>query len=144
MAESNNNVEKLNLHGLSTEDYVRAEAMLTVEQKAALATRLAAGLNATDGNPEQAESAEAILRLIIWNGEPSVVETLAHAAASNPNTPHSVAWALANDDEAAAKPILTASKVLSDEDLVAIVEVTDNFAKMGAIAVLKIRLTRLA
>ena len=102
MGDPGDNIEKLNLHGLSTEDYIKAEALLSVEQKSALAVRLATGLNARDANIEDSASAEAILRLIIWNAEASVVESMAHAAAANPNTPHSLAWALANDDEAAA------------------------------------------
>ena len=63
-----------------------------------------------------------------------IVEAMAQAAAENPNTPRSIAWALANDDEAAAAPILKASLALSDVDLVAIVEATENPSKMIAIA----------
>ena len=135
MADPSDDDEKLNLHGLSTADYIKAEALLSVDQKSALAVRLATGLNARDANIDDSASAEAILRLIIWNAEPAVVESMAQAAADNPNTPHSLAWALANDDEAAAMPILAVSIALSDDDLVAIVSSTQSFAKMGAIAV---------
>src|SRR5437868_4399893 len=122
---------ELTLQSLTTADFLKAEAQLSVEQKSALAAGLAGALN-TSG--EEFAEAEAILRLIIWNAEPQVIEAMSLAAAGNPNTPHDVAWALANDDEAAATPILRASIVLSETELVAIVETTGSFSKMGAIA----------
>ena len=122
-----------NLRGLSTADYLKAESKLTIEEKSALATGLASALNAHSGEAHFTE-AEAILRLLIWNAEPHVVEAVGKAVASNPNAPKSIAWALANDDEAAALPILEACAALSDDDLLAIVEESGNFSKMGAIA----------
>lgn len=122
----------LNLQGLNTDDYLKAEVKLSVEEKAALATYLAAGLKSDGG--KSFTQAEAILRLMTWNGEPRVVEAMAKAAAANPNTPHSIAWALANDDEAAATIILEACAALSDADLVSIVQNSDNAVKMRAIA----------
>ena len=80
------------------------------------------------------ENAEAILRLLIWSDEKRVVESLAQAAAGNPGTPRNLAWALANDDEAVALPILAAAVSLSDADLISIVESANSVAKMGAIA----------
>jgi uncharacterized protein (DUF2336 family) len=124
----------LTLRGLKAADYLKAESKLTVEQKAALASHLAAALGADGGDADEHANAEAILRLIVWNAEPPVVEATARAAARNPNTPRSLAWALANDDEAAAGPILEASTALSDDDLVAIVELAQSTSKMIAIA----------
>lgn len=127
-------MELNNLRDLNTADYLKAESKLTVEEKAALATGLASALNAQAGDQAHFTEAEAILRLLIWNAEPRVVEAVGKAVATNPNAPKSLAWALANDDEAAALPILEACAVLSDDDLVAIVEASENFSKMGAIA----------
>ena len=124
----------LGLHGLSTEDYLKAEALLPLEQKAALAARIASIINAADGGTEASEQGESILRLIIWNAEPAVILAAAQAVAANPNSPRSVAWALANDDDDAAKVVLEASGALGDEDLVAIVESSGNATKMTAIA----------
>ena len=129
-----NGPQSLSLHGLNTEDYLKAEALLSVEQKAALAARLAAIINAADANPDASEQGESILRLIIWNAEPTVVLAAAEAVAANPNSPRSLAWALANDDEEAATVVLKASLALADEDLVAIVQSCENAAKMTAIA----------
>ena len=122
-----------NLRDLSTADYLKAEAKLSVEEKSALAMGLASALNSHSGDAHFTE-AEAILRLLIWNAEARVVETVGKAVAGNPKAPRSLAWALANDDEAAALPILEACAVLSDDDLMAIVEGSENFSKMGAIA----------
>ncbi len=113
---------------------MKVEPLLSGEQKTALAVRLAAALNGNEASADESAQAEAILRLIIWNGESDITESLAQAAAGNPNTPHSLAWALANDDDRAATPILAAASALSDADLVAIIETTDSFTKMGAIA----------
>lgn len=126
--------QSFSLHGLNTEDYLKAEALLSVEQKAALASRLAAIINASDANPDASEQGESILRLIIWNAEPTVVLAAAEAVAANPNSPRILAWALANDDEEAATVVLKASLALADEDLVAIVQSCENAAKMTAIA----------
>src|SRR5581483_1717857 len=125
---------KWSLQGLSTAAYLKAEASLPAQHKAALATHLAAALNASSDDPADVAEAESILRLIIWNNEGSVVESIARAAANNPNMPNSLAWALANDDETVAMPVLESSAVLSDTDLIAIVEASGSSAKMGAIA----------
>jgi len=132
--DSGSELAKWSMQGLSTAAYVKAEPLLPAEHKAALAMHLAAALNAPGDDPADVADAESILRLVIWNNEGSVVESIARAAANNPNMPNSLAWALANDDEAVAMPILEGSASLSDTDLIAIVEAADNAAKMGAIA----------
>lgn len=116
---------------LTTADYLAAEAKLTPEEKAVLAGHLAATLDA--GGKDFAE-AEAVLRLMTWNAEPRVIEAMAKAAATNPNTPRSIAWALANDDETAATLVLEACASLADADLVSLVQSGGNTGKMRAIA----------
>ncbi|MGE3335631.1 MAG: DUF2336 domain-containing protein [Rhodospirillaceae bacterium] len=128
-------ISEMQLHDLSTADYLKVEASLSHEQKVALATHLARTLPPPEGTDGHfSTEAEAILRLLIWNAEPSVVEATALAAALNPNTSRSLAWALANDDEAAAVPILAQCVSLGDADLVCIVENCQNFVKMNSIA----------
>lgn len=117
---------------LTTADYLGAEAKLTAEEKAVLAGHLAASLGAT-ASKDFAE-AEAVLRLMTWNAEPRVIEAMAKAAAGNPNTPRSVAWALANDDETAAAMVLEACASLADGDLVSLVQTGTATSKMCAIA----------
>ncbi|MBX7199963.1 MAG: DUF2336 domain-containing protein [Rhodospirillaceae bacterium] len=119
-------------HGLTTADYLAAEAKLTAEEKAALASHLAASLGAT-ASKDFAE-AEAVLRLMTWNAEPRVIDAMAKAAAVNPNTPRSIAWALANDDENAAAMVLEMCASLADDDLVSLVQAGSASRKMCAIA----------
>jgi len=125
---------KLSLQGLNTAAYLKAEPQLPAEHRATFATHLAAALNAPGDDPADVAEAESILRVIIWNTEGSVVESIAQAAASNPHMTNSLAWAMANDDEAVATPILQSSHALSDSELTSIVETTESFSKMGAIA----------
>lgn len=126
----------LKSRGPSTVDYLAAEAKLTPEEKAVLASHLAAGLGGAGAaaGGEAFVEAEAVLRLMTWNAEPRVVEAMARAAAANPHTPRSLAWALANDDEAAATLVLEACAALSDADLVSLVQGGENAAKICAIA----------
>ncbi|MEQ9449342.1 MAG: DUF2336 domain-containing protein, partial [Rhodospirillaceae bacterium] len=121
-----------NLQDLSPAVYLKAESKLTIEQKSALAVHLAAQLK-SDGKGLSVQ-AETLLRLIAWHAEAPVAETMAKAVAKNESAPRSIAWALANDDDAAAKIVLEACKALSDEDLISIVETSGNQVKMGAIA----------
>ena len=125
---------ELSLQGLKTGDFLRAEARLTLEEKSGLATHLAASLDPDRLSKEDFANAEAILRLLVWNSESHVVEVLARVAAANPHIPKSIAWALANDDETPAAAILEASLVLTDADLIAIVETCESSSKMSAIA----------
>lgn len=117
---------------LTTADYLAAEAKLTAEEKAALASHLAASLGATAS--KNFAEAEAVLRLMTWNAEPRVIEAMAKAAAGNPNTPRSIAWALANDDETAAAMVLEMCASLADDDLVSLVQSGSASSKMCAIA----------
>lgn len=120
-------------------DYLKVEPRLTVEQKTALAGHLAASLNAEgpdgrNGRTEDFVQAESILRLLAWNGEPPIVDAMARAAALNPHTPRSLAWALANEDDVAAERVLEVAGALSDADLVSIVQSSPNLAKLQAVA----------
>ena len=127
-------ISALNPQGLTMADYLKAEPRLSVEQKAGLASYLATGLNAQGSSAEDFAQAESILRMLAWNAEPPIVDAMARAAAANPNTPGSLAWALANEDDVAAERVLEVAGALSDADLVSIVESSSNQAKLGAIA----------
>ncbi len=124
----------LNLQGLTMADYLKAEPRLTIEQKTALASYLATGLNTQKGSAEDFAQAESILRLLVWNAEPPIVDAMARAAAANPHTPRSLAWALANEDDVAAERVLEVSRALSDADLMSIVQSSPNLAKLSAVA----------
>ena len=65
--------------------------------------------------------AEAVLELLVRDVEKKVRQALAEAAAASSNLPHGIARRLARDDLEVARPILTHSPVLSDDDLAEIV-----------------------
>jgi uncharacterized protein (DUF2336 family) len=65
--------------------------------------------------------AEAVLKLLARDAEPKVRQALAEAAATAAKLPHEIALRLARDEIEVARPILTHSPMLSDEDLAEIV-----------------------
>jgi uncharacterized protein (DUF2336 family) len=64
--------------------------------------------------------AEAVLQLLVRDGEPKVRRALAEALAASSNLPDAVARHLAGDDPEVARRILEQSPALSDDDLAAI------------------------
>lgn len=77
--------------------------------------------------------AQDIVRSLASDVERRVRENLAKAVRASSDLPHDVAMTLANDVAAVATPILTSSSVLSDADLLAVVEAGDT-AKQLAVA----------
>ena len=65
--------------------------------------------------------AESVLELLVRDAERKVRQALAEGAAASASLPHGVARRLARDDLDVARPILTHSPVLSDDDLAEIV-----------------------
>ncbi|MGH6899188.1 MAG: DUF2336 domain-containing protein [Geminicoccaceae bacterium] len=65
--------------------------------------------------------AEAVLQLLVRDGEPKVRQALAEAVAASSSLPGAVAARLAGDDLDVARPILELSPVLNDDDLAKIV-----------------------
>jgi uncharacterized protein (DUF2336 family) len=65
--------------------------------------------------------AQAVLELLARDAEKTVRQAVAEAAAASANLPPGIARRLASDDLEVARPILTYSPVLTDDDLVEIV-----------------------
>jgi uncharacterized protein (DUF2336 family) len=65
--------------------------------------------------------AQAVLELLARDADKTVRQALAEAAAASANLPQGLATRLANDELEVARPILTHSPVLTDDDLVEIV-----------------------
>jgi uncharacterized protein (DUF2336 family) len=76
--------------------------------------------------------AEALLALLVKDVETSVRQALAEAAAGSANLPHDIARRLACDDLEVARPVLTRSPVLTEDDLTEIVRTR---ARQHALAV---------
>lgn len=85
----------------------------------------------TDG---ETKLANEIFRLLLKDTEMKVRLLMADALKSNMQVPHDIIWALANDRNEVAVPILQYSHVLSEEDLVTIIRATRDHPKLKAIA----------
>ena len=81
--------------------------------------------------------AEQILRLLVRDTEISVREALAMALKDNPKVPRDIILALTRDVESVARPIIESSSVLTDADLLALIQSVKNSAKSSAVALRK-------
>jgi len=77
-----------------------------------------------EGQLGQAERAiaEDIFRALVRDAETRVREALSHHVKQAPDLPHDIALSLTRDVDSVALPILESSDVLTDEDLVEIIE----------------------
>jgi uncharacterized protein (DUF2336 family) len=80
------------------------------------------------------EIAEQIFRLLMKDVALRVRQTLSEQLKDNPDAPRDVMLHLASDVESVALPVLTQSQVLSDADLVRIVEMSHGMGKLLAIS----------
>ncbi len=95
--------------------------------------KISAGYNSGLYSENEARLANEIFRLLLKDTEMKVRMLIAQALQSSMHAPHDVIWALANDRQEIAVPILEFSHVLSEEDLIAIVQATREHAKLKAI-----------
>jgi uncharacterized protein (DUF2336 family) len=118
---------------LSAEDVRRLLADPSPEARAATAEKLAQSfVPASMSASEQALTID-ILRIMARDAEVQVRQALAENLKSNPGVPRDVALSLARDVDTVSLPVLEASPVLSDEDLIAILR-TGAESKQTAIA----------
>ena len=101
--------------------------------RAETAASVAAAFADGDLAPRERRMAEGILGLLAADVADEVRESLAEHIKHSPLLPRSLAVSLAHDIESVALPILRASEVLTDDDLIGIVRV-GNEAKQFAIA----------
>ncbi len=101
--------------------------------RAATAASVAAAFADGDLAPRERRMAEGILGLLAADVADEVRESLAEHIKHSPLLPRSLALSLAQDIESVALPILRASDVLTDEDLIGIVQAGSE-AKQFAIA----------
>jgi uncharacterized protein (DUF2336 family) len=105
---------------LSRSDVEALQADPSPASRAALATKFGRQFDQLVGGRTR-PLAEAVLQLLVRDGEPKVRQALAEAVAARPNLPVAVAARLAGDDWEVARPILELSPVLDDDALSAIV-----------------------
>ena len=96
--------------------------------------KVASHYNAKDLTAREQEVAEEIFRLLMRDISLQVRETLAEQLQHNAEIPRDIVLHLAADVESVAVPVLKASKVLSDADLVSLVEASRDIGKLLAIS----------
>ena len=107
---------------LTHADVARLLAEPTTDTRAELAGKLGTELDSPRLAAHELELAQDIVRILSKDIEADVRTALAQSVRSARNLPHDVALRLAEDVEDVALPILTHSLVLTDDDLVAIVQ----------------------
>jgi uncharacterized protein (DUF2336 family) len=105
------------------------------DSRAAVLEKISLGYNSDNLHGRECDIAEQIFRLLMKDVALRVRETLADRIKNNANTPRDIVLHLANDVESVANPVLANSKVLSDADLVGIIEKSHDIGKLLAITV---------
>ncbi len=107
---------------LTQADVARLLAEPSASVRAEVAAKLAGELDSTLLTTAELEIAQDIVRAMARDVELAVRSALSHSLRSAVHLPHDVAMRLANDVEAVALPILTESPVLTEADLVEIIQ----------------------
>jgi uncharacterized protein (DUF2336 family) len=118
---------------LTQRDVERLLADPSPDMRAEMAVKVAAELGRRQLTESERQLAESIVRMMARDAALRVRQALAENLKSAPGLPRDVALTLARDVEAVALPILEASLVLTDEDLVDLVR-SGSAAKLTAIA----------
>lgn len=100
----------------------------------ALASKIVVAFSSGSFNINESAIAADIFRLLLRDAEKSVRITLAEHLYDNADAPHDIIFKLACDENDVADRVLRHSMVLTDDDLVAIVESTKEVLNLCAIA----------
>ena len=106
---------------LTQADIARLLAEPSTAARAEVADKLAREIDSTLLTAGELRIAHDVVRIMAQDAELAVRRALSHSLRSAAQLPHDVALRLANDVEAVALPILIDSPVLTDADLVALV-----------------------
>ncbi|MBX9726654.1 MAG: DUF2336 domain-containing protein [Rickettsiales bacterium] len=96
--------------------------------------KISSGYNSGLYTDSETKLANEIFRLLLKDTEMKVRLLMAETLKSNMQVPHDIIWALANDRNEIAVPVLEHSHVLSEEDLITIARATREHPKLKAIA----------
>lgn len=118
---------------LSQADVARLLTDDSPASRADILEKVAACYNGNQFATREREVAEQIFRLLMRDVALRVRETLAERIKANQAIPRDIVLHLANDVHTVATPVLEASSVLSDADLVRIIEASRDMAKLVAI-----------
>ncbi|MBC8338104.1 MAG: DUF2336 domain-containing protein [Rhodospirillales bacterium] len=106
---------------LTQEDVTKLLSDPSGDTRAETAAKIANGFSAGALSDTERKLAEEIFHVMVKDAEVRVREALAQNLKENPNIPHDVAVSLARDVAQVALPVLQFSEVLTDDDLIAIV-----------------------
>ena len=106
---------------LTQDDVDRLMADRSPHTRAATSAKIAAQFDAHELSPAEREIAQDIFRVLAKDTEVLVRESLSAHLKATPDLPHDVALALAQDVDSVALPMLKFSEVLTDRDLIEIV-----------------------
>lgn len=104
------------------------------ESRHVVAEKVAADYAAGRFNAKEAAIAEDIFRLLVKDAQKHVRLALAEHLSMSETLPHDVALQLAHDDKEIAAPMLEYSRLLTDNDLLVIIESSKEVLKLCAIA----------
>lgn len=119
---------------LTMEDVKQLKTDPSPAVRAGTAAKLAQHFNAIPFAPAELALAEQIFRIMVRDAEVRVREALSANLRANPRLPHDVAVALARDVDSVALPILSASDVLTADDLLQIISSQGSLSRLDAIA----------
>lgn len=106
---------------LSSADVAKLLQDPNSENRATAAEKVAGTFSSDSLSEAERAIAEDIFRAMVKDAAVRVREALSDSLKDNPMVPHDVATALAKDVESVAMPMIESSSVLTDEDLVEIV-----------------------
>ena len=118
---------------LSQDDVLRLLKDPSGENRKEAAIKIASNYSAEDLTPEERAIAEDILRAMARDVEISVRAALSENLKEYAGLSHDIAVTMANDVDSVALPVIRFSDVLSDDDLLAIVQ-THGTEKQAAVA----------
>jgi uncharacterized protein (DUF2336 family) len=107
---------------LTQADVARLLAEPSASVRAEVAGKLAGDIDNPLLTDSELQLAHDVVRIMAKDVEVAVRQALSHSLRHATNLPHDVALRLANDVEVVAQPILTESPVLTDADLIEIVQ----------------------
>lgn len=99
-----------------------------------LAAKLAGDYRNGNFSSAEASIADDIFRLLLKDVEKQVRKTISEQLSHCQSVPHDIIVKLANDEVEVAEPVLEHSYVLTDDDLISLIESTKEVIKLCAIA----------
>jgi uncharacterized protein (DUF2336 family) len=119
---------------LSEQDVVRLLNEETPDVRIDVLKKVSEGHNAYQYSLKELAIAEQIFRLLVKDTEIAVREALSFALKDNPHVPHDIIMSLARDIDAVGMPVIECSPVLTDGDLVALIQSSRKSGKPAAAA----------